>query len=330
MEAGTGGLTAVLAELESQQREAGFIKDDLSGVERHVFRHPEDPGRFFRIQYNPKRALRFNGSGVATPPAGIQHVNGGCFLCRENIRWQQQQVQVGFEIKMTGDEYHVWMNPFPLMPNHVVIAAHEHITQEWDMDGDGDGVDLECLLYDLCDTARRMPLHIGFYNGVDAGASIPGHLHFQFFRRPDGEPVFPLESWAFAAPRPDDAPAWAQDYPLPVARWQGGFDEVVDEATTWIRRWVGKNRDRVDRLSSNFIAAADGHKGEVSLYFAPRDRVRPRSNGLADLVGGLEIMGELVVSTEEQRKLLDTGAIDYFYIENALSGVRPRFLELDG
>ena len=208
-ETGIGGLTAALAELEIHQRETGFIKDDLTGVERHVFRHPDDSNRFFRVQYNAKRLLRFNGSGVATPPAGVDHINDGCFLCRENIRWQQQHAQVGFEIRMTGDEYHAWMNPFPLLPNHVVIAADEHVTQEWDMDGTG-GADLNCLLFDLCDTAKRMPGHVGFYNGVDAGASIPEHLHFQFFRRPDEDPVFPLESWAFEEPSFDDMPAWAR------------------------------------------------------------------------------------------------------------------------
>jgi diadenosine tetraphosphate (Ap4A) HIT family hydrolase len=324
-ETGTGGLTAVLAELEVHQRETGFIKDDLASVARHVFRHPDDPDRFFRVQYNPNRALRFDGSGISTPPAGVAHVNGGCFLCRENVRWQQQHAQVGFEITLTGDKYHAWMNPFPLLPNHVVVAAHEHVSQEWDMRGAG-GVDLARLLMDLCGTAMRIPGHVGFYNGVDAGASIPGHLHFQFFRRPEEDPVFPLESWAFEAPSIDDMPAWARDFPLPVARWQGGVGEVVGKATAWVRRWADANRNRIDSLSSNFIAAADGHEGAVSLYFAPRDRAKPRWNGVDGLVGGLEILGELVLSSDDNRKLLDSGAIDYFYVENALASVRAPFL----
>jgi diadenosine tetraphosphate (Ap4A) HIT family hydrolase len=327
MEAGSGGLAAVLAELEIHQRETGFIKDDLAGVERHVFRHPENPDRFFRVQYNPKRALRFNGSGVATPPAGATHVNGGCFLCRENIRWQQQDAQVGFEIRTTGDEYHAWMNPFPLLPNHVVVAAHEHVTQEWDMDGTG-GVDLARLLFDLCGTAKRIPGHVGFYNGFEAGASIPGHLHFQFFRRPEGDPAFPLESWAFEAPAVGHAPMWARGYPLPVARWQGDVGEVVDEATAWIKRWVDGNRSRIDGLSSNFIAAANGHEGAVALYFVPRDRAKPRWSAVDGLVGGLEILGELVVSSDASRTLLNSGVIDYFYVENALASVRtPVFVD---
>ena len=323
-ETGIGGLTAALAELEIHQRETGFVKDDLAGVERHVFRHPDDPDRFFRIQYNPNRALRFNSSGVTTPSAGVDHVNDGCFLCRENIRWQQQHAQVGFEIRMTGDKYHAWMNPFPLLPNHLVIAADEHVSQEWDMDG-GAGADLACLLFDLCNTARRLPGHVGFYNGVDAGASIPGHLHFQFFRRPDEDPVFPLESWAFEAPGFGDMLARARDYPLPVARWQGDVGEVVGKASAWVRLWVDGNRDRLDRLSSNFIAAADGDDGAVSLYFVPRDRAKPRWDGVEGLVGGLEILGELVFSSDDKRKLLDSGAIDYFYVENALASVRTSF-----
>lgn len=323
-EAGAGGLTAVLDELEIHQRETGFIKDDLSGVERHVFRHPDNNGRFFRVQYNPKRAQRFNGSGMTMPPAGVDEVNNGCFLCTTNIRWQQQDTQVGFEVRTTGDKYHALMNPFPLMPNHVVVAADEHGTQEWNMEA-GRGVSLGSLLFDLCEMAQRMPGHIGFYNGVEAGASIPGHLHFQFFRRPEEDPRFPLEDWFFEASSGGDRPAWARDYPIPVARWQGDIGEIGDKAAAWVRLWVDGNRDRVDRLSSNFIAAADGKSDAVSLYFVPRDRTKPRWGEAAGLVGGLEILGELVVTSEEMRKLLEAGAIDYSYIEKALACVRPAF-----
>ncbi|MDP6705054.1 MAG: DUF4922 domain-containing protein [Alphaproteobacteria bacterium] len=323
-ESGVGGLTAVLAELESHHRESGFIKDDLSGVERHVFHHPGDPDRFFRVQYNPKRALRFNGSGVTTPPVGVDHVNDGCFLCRENIRWQQQHAQIGFEIRFTGDKYHAWINPFPLLPNHVVIAADAHVSQEWDMDGSG-GADLTSLLFDFCVVARRMPGHVGYYNGVDAGASIPGHLHFHFFRRLDEDPAFPLERWAFEAPSGSKVPLWARDYPLAVARWQGEVGEVIAEATAWVARWVDGNRDRRDRLSSNFIVAADGQEDAVSLYFVPRDRAKSRWNAVNGVVGGLEILGELVFSSDDDRKFLDSGAVDYFYVEKALASVRALF-----
>ena len=325
-EAAEGGLDAVLAELEAHQRETGFIKDDLANVERHVFRHPDDPLLTFRAQHNPKRALRFDGSGVRSPPANAESLNGGCFLCRENIRWQQQHAQVGFEINMTGDLYHAWMNPFPLLPNHVVIAEENHISQEWDIGGGGqERVTLSRLLGDLCEAAQRMPNHVGFYNGVDAGASNPSHLHFQFFRRPPADPVFPLERRTFRVPDEDGGPETAIDYPLAVALWRGGVGEVVANATFWVRRWADRNGGRLDRLSSNFIAAGQGLQGGVSLYFIPRDRQKSRWNESYGLVGGLELLGELVFFSEEEKAMLDCGEVDYFYVERALASVHMPF-----
>lgn len=326
VEANRGGLEAALAELETHQRETGFIKDDLTSVERHVLRHPRDPAREFRAQYNPKRAKRFDGSGVRTPPANVKSLNGGCFLCRENIRWQQQHAQVGFEINMTGDVYHAWMNPFPLLPNHVVIAEEDHISQEWDAGGKRQGgVTLSRLLGDLCEIARYLPNHIGFYNGVDAGASIPGHLHFQFCRRRPDEPAFPLEGRPFA-PAEAAGPDLAVDYPVQVARWRGAVSEVVAEATEWIGRWIERNASRHAVLSSNFIAAGDGQH-QVTLYFVPRDRRKPRWNEHFGLVGGLELLGEMVFSSEEDKAMLDGGAVDYFYVERALERVRTPLFE---
>ena len=324
--AGGGGMGAALAELEAHQRQSGFVKDDLADVERHVFRHPGDPTLTFRVQHNPKRALRFDGSGVRTPPAKTESVNGGCFLCRENIRWQQQHAQVGFQITMTGDIYHAWMNPFPLLPNHVVIAEQDHISQEWDIDGHGhEPVTLARLLGDLCETAQHLPDHVGFYNGVDAGASIPSHLHFQFFRRPATDPVFPLERRAFNPPVEEGGPEIAAGYPVRVALWQGNVGQVVANATYWVRHWAERNHGRLDHLSSNFIAAGRGTDDHVSLYFVPRDRQKRRWNDSYGLVGGLELLGELVFSSDDEKAMLDRGEIDYFYVERALAAVHTPF-----
>jgi len=327
-EAAEGGLGAALAALEVHQRENGFIQDNLSDVERHLFPHPDDPTLSFRVQHNPKRTLRFNGSGVRTPPDRTETLNDGCFLCRDNIRWQQQNAQMGFEIRMTGDVYHAWMNPFPLLPNHVVIANEDHVSQEWDMAGDGrEGISLTRLLGDLCETARHLPDHVGFYNGVDAGASIPGHLHFQFLRRLPADPIFPLERRAFRAPDEEGRPQTAVDYPVAVARWCGGVAEVVAEAAPWVRRWAERNGDRLDRLSSNFMAAGQGPDGGVTLYFVPRDRWKSRWNETYGLVGGLELLGELVFSSDDEKAMLDGSKVDYFYVERALASVHTPFFD---
>ena len=62
-----GGLAAALEALSDQQRDQGFIQDDLPLVRRYRFAHPEDPTRSFVAQYNAVRALRFEGAGGSIP-----------------------------------------------------------------------------------------------------------------------------------------------------------------------------------------------------------------------------------------------------------------------
>ena len=89
-----GSLSAALSELETHQRESGFIKDDLRGIERVVFSHPERKNHTLRAQINPRRAKRHDGSGSPILPNHHEFRNDGCFLCAENIKWQQKQRQM--------------------------------------------------------------------------------------------------------------------------------------------------------------------------------------------------------------------------------------------
>ena len=325
IEGGGGGLGEALSELKIHHQRTGFIKDLREDVERHNFYHPEDSSRFFRIQYNPRRALRLNGSGVTVPPSGITARNDGCFLCRDNIEWQQSGKQLGYEVHVGETTYYAWMNPFPLMPTHVVIATEAHTSQEW-----GFKYDLRrgrsMLLNDLVELASRMPGYVGFYNGVDAGASIPGHMHLHFCQRPDDH-EFPLERAARMLEDCDQGAGLLTRYPVSVAVWTGAAAEVVEAASKWVYQWTQRNRARLSRLTGNFIASKDRTDEQISLYFIPRDRSKSRASGLGGLIGGLEIMGEVVFSSPEERKLLDDGAIDYFTLESYLVRVyTPMFL----
>ena len=321
-----GGLGGALAELKAHQQKTGFIKDLREEVERRSFYHPEDSDRFFRIQYNPKRALRLNGSGVTVPPSGITVQNGGCFLCRDNIQWQQGGNQLGYELHVGDTTYYAWMNPFPLMPTHVVVATQAHTSQEW-----GLAYDLRCrksmILSDLVALASRMPGYIGFYNGVDAGASIHGHMHLHFCQRPEKDAEFPLERAARVFDDSLEGTGFLARYPVSVAVWKGTAAEVVEAASNWVMQWTQHNHARLSRLTGNFIAAKDDTDDGISLYFIPRDRGKSRAPGLTGLIGGLEILGEVVFSTPEEKKLLDVGAIDFFTLESYLGRVyTPMFL----
>jgi len=324
IEVGDGGLDGALRELECHQKEAGFIKLSLSSVERYSFADPQDPSRFFRIQYNPERALRFGGSGVSTPPPGSNIKNGGCFLCRDNIRWQQQGAEMGYEVHLGENSYYAWMNPFPLLPTHVVFATTEHTSQEWPVCEKGN-LDVSNLLTDLIGLGTRIPGYLGFYNGVSAGASIPGHLHFQFFKRPEDETEFPLERAARRHRESGRDGIFLEDYPLDVAVWTGAPDEVLGQASDWIAGWAARNRERIRELTANFIASSDPDGDAITLYFIPRDRSKTHGDGLSGLIGGLEVLGELVFSSVEDKALLDAGKVDYFSLEKTLASVRTPF-----
>ncbi len=324
IEISDGGLDAALSELEVHQKESGFIKLSLGSVERHNFEHPQQPSRFFRIQYNPERALRFGGAGVSTPPTGITVSNEGCFLCRDNIRWQQQGAEMGYEIHLGETGYYAWMNPFPLSQTHVVIATKEHTSQEWPVCEKGN-LDVSELLNDLIELAVRMPNYIGFYNGVNAGASIPGHLHFQFFKRPKDQPEFPLERAARQHRESGDQDIVLKDYPLAVAMWTGKPEGVLGQAADWIAGWARKNRDRIHGLTANFIVSSANPDDGITVFFVPRDRAKTHGEGMSGLIGGLEVLGELVFSSEEEKSRLDAGKIDYFSLEKTLASVRTPF-----
>ena len=327
IEIGGGGLDAALSELETHQKESGFIKANLAAVERFSFRHPENSSRFFRIQYNPLRALRFNEFGASSLPPGTSVRNEGCFLCRDNIRWQQQGTEMGYEIHMGETSYYAWMNPFPLLPSHVVIATREHTSQEWPVCEKGN-LDISDLLNDLVELAVRMPSYVGFYNGVNAGASIPSHLHFQFFKRPENEPEFPLERAARRHLENAEQGIFLKHYPLAVAMWTGEPRTVLGQASEWIAGWAGRNRHRIHGLTANFIVLSNNPSSGITLYFVPRDRAKCHGDGISGLIGGLDVLGELVFSSKEDKELLDSGKINYFSLEKTLASVHtPFFLD---
>ena len=214
------------------------------------------------------------------------------------------------------------MNPFPLLPNHVVFASKDHIPQEFSLLSQKRGAkELEEVLEDLCQLAHRLPNHIGFYNGVGAGASIPGHFHFQFFHRAPESPSFPIEERDFTTAKNGDDPEFILGYPINILRWRGDLGKVVSNATCWISNWIKSEIEPNERLSTNFIAKAGRSRDAITLYFVPRNKNKQYWNGNRGIVGGLEVLGELVMASEDELALVESGMLDYHFIEKALSTV---------
>jgi hypothetical protein len=316
----SAGLGAALEALIAQQLDAGFIEDDLNTVRRYRICHSEDRSRSFSLQYNPRRAMRHGGSGRTVPPAGAAPVNGGCFLCDENIAWQQRGLELGFDISIDDVPYCCYANPFPLMPAHVTVATRAHMPQGWSALGTEGRATLQVLLSHLLTLAEQLPSFVVFFNGPDAGASIPAHFHFQLFKRVPAHDAFPLERSARRPHSGGGADPALKDYPITVACFDGPHDDIVERAAQWVLARTAE-QGNAGAMSVNLMAMHTG--GRPHLYVAPRHRSYSYAPGFAGLVGGLEILGELVLSTEQEKQQLDLGHFTYERVSAVLAAVEP-------
>ena len=316
-----GGLGRALDALYQHQLATGFVRDDLSKIERYSIAHPDDSSNVLLVQFNPSRAQRFGGRGRKLPPPGQAAEHDGCFLCPSNVLWQQDGSELGYDIELNARNYIAWMNPYPLARAHAIIASPIHRPQAWASNGDSAGrLPLGDLIADLVALVCRSPGYVGFYNGVGAGASIPGHLHYHAFRRPLEHAQFPIER--VTAARADPSAVFTEGYPVNFMYWHGAQAAVLSRASTWVDAWSEQNEAHAPDLTANIIAVTEEGSKEVGLYFVPRSRVATAGARAMPLVGGLEMLGELVFCSADEKRRIDAGEIDYFTLERILANVR--------
>ncbi len=307
------GLGPALLALAENQRQTGFIRDSLDHVERFVLPNPTSRRHYFSVQFNPARARRFAGAGLSLAPEGVESINQGCFLCAENIWWQQQGAELGYELPLGELPYTAWMNPFPLAPDHCIVAAQAHIPQSWN----GNGKRLLTIIADLLKLSAELPGWIAFYNGEGAGASILGHLHYHLLPRPPGYGHMPLE---LAIQRHDVDGIVEDVYPLSFMHWHGAVGELVEPLAPAIIDWQTKIGEP-EHATANIIAITAEDSSRQDCFFIPRHKARSRAEGLAGVVGGFETLGEIVCSSEEDHKRLQAGDITYQTIADMLRQV---------
>lgn len=112
------------------------------------------------LQHNPDRI------GSTTAKVDAASINSRpCFLCPDNEPAEQRRLP--FDGRK-GRKYNIQINPFPIFPQHLVIASARHQEQSiWHH------------LVDMLDIVRHTPEFTVFYNGPESGASAPDHLHYQ-------------------------------------------------------------------------------------------------------------------------------------------------------
>ncbi len=163
-----------------QNRIEKFVGDQLSrwplacenfrALKNVQVREMDAGGLTVKLQHNPARmissAAKLNKEDIA---------KRRCFLCRENR--PPEQIMMKFEGRK-GKKYHILINPYPIFPDHLVIAAGSHTPQT-----------ILKRYVDMLDLAAKYPDRTIFYNGPKSGASAPDHHHFQ--AAPKG--LIPLE-----------------------------------------------------------------------------------------------------------------------------------------
>ena len=117
-------------------------------------------GLTVNLQFNPARIV---SSAAKLSKADIARRR--CFLCAENR--PSDQIMIRFEGRK-GKKYHILVNPYPIFPDHLVIAAEKHTDQS-----------IRHRYVDMLDLAHKYDGYTFFYNGPRSGASAPDHHHFQ-------------------------------------------------------------------------------------------------------------------------------------------------------
>lgn len=133
-------------------------------------------GLTIKLQFNPARMI---SSAAKLTKEDIARRR--CFLCEQNRPAVQKNIPL---TTRAGHEYHILVNPYPIFPDHLVVAMADH--KEQAIAGRYD---------DMLELARGSEGYTLFYNGPKCGASAPDHHHFQV--APRG--IMPLEVHVDAA-----------------------------------------------------------------------------------------------------------------------------------
>lgn len=331
-----GDLVSVIEGLCTHQLHAGIVQDDLHALERFQLTASGDSSRVFFVDYNPARARRHHGAGRSEAPPGWEKVNAGCYLCPENILWQQRFGQFSAPVSLPSGPYHAWVNPFPLGHFHVTLAAESHVPQTWMKPDPAESIEtLRRRLVDLVHLARQLPRYLVFENGTGAGATLPLHHHFQALRKWPGLPRFPIEEAARRQEEQDRVgnnrvessgqPYVLRDYPVAALCWHGTAEEIVTSLGQTLSGWLGSQTVETDwrHLTTNLIACRESSRDDsLRLFLIPRNSHISRATGLVGAVASLELAGELVFSQEQERDRITAGQVSYESVWETLASAQ--------
>jgi hypothetical protein len=296
----TATLADRLATTWQAQADVGFLLADPDTDDIEIRELP-DPvsGVTFRFRWLPHREIRsdveeLERRGILNPDRGDAALfcdprdpsGRHCFLCVDNIAVCHPLEEL-VAMQLGGREYVAGANFAWIGGDHYTVMPIEHVEQDFTPHVLEAMVDLH---------AQTGGSYRVLYNGADAGATIPWHLHYQITT--DRLPVEDL------------APGAEGTYPTAVHRF-------TDTAAggDFIEQWLGADRDH-HRL--NILVAGPASAPVIHVF--PRDS-RQSHAAEKGLIGGFEVCGDLVYSDPETRSQFDAASAEL--ARRVIAEVRP-------
>jgi ATP adenylyltransferase/5',5'''-P-1,P-4-tetraphosphate phosphorylase II len=296
------GLVEGLA--EQQLATWPMLRDAVAGLARVEYKRLSAKGSEVFAQFNPQRivstAAKVDAATIKQRP---------CFLCAENLPPEERGIAF-------GADFVALFNPFPVLPQHLVITSRRHIPQT-----------IEGNFGTLLDLA----LDLGgqffvIYNGAACGASAPDHLHFQACERKPLPIIREIETWERQSLSNDSGVETftLKDYRLNALVARGADRRAISEWSDRALRLLAEVTGADSEPMINLVVTRDGDRWTVIIF--PRGKHRPDryfAEGDAKLTvspAAIDLAGVLVVPQPDHFAKITSRDAEEIYAEVTLGG----------
>ena len=229
--------------------------DNFAALSKVHVREVDVNGLTVKLQFNPARMI---SSAAKLTKEDIARRR--CFLCVENR--PQEQVWQEFEAE-NAHRYHILVNPYPIFPDHLVIAKATHQDQA-----------IAGRYADMLKLAGSFPECCLYYNGPRCGASAPDHHHFQGVPRG----LMPLENSVDSALEYKAQPVILSPQPVILSEAKDLLNEICTYHSATLYHY--------DNFSTGIFVIASQSPESASVLFErlissaeiPEDDIEPRIN----------------------------------------------------
>jgi Domain of unknown function (DUF4922) len=289
----------VRALITQQQKTWALLRDAIAGLDEVEYKMFTIKDSHVLAQFNPNR--------IVSTTANIEEdtiKQRPCFLCIENL--PQEERGISF-----GDKLIVLCNPFPVLRDHLVITAREHVPQI--IDGN---------LGLLLDLARELGDEwFALYNGPKCGASAPDHLHFQACSSEVLPIIREIDSWdRRTILKTDEIESFTlRSYRINVMVARGEKREVLLSCLDGMIKRLAELTGTPEEPMINLIVTFDGGRWTVTLF--PRSKHRASSyyaedeSKLTVSPAAIDLSGVLVVPRADHFARISADDIEKIFAE---------------